>query len=102
MRLNQPGRTQPGNTASVVTIRLHVHGGESGSDVACLHHGYRDALFDETLIQPLRKISGFEACMLDAAPLVPNCLGDRIWLARRACFLDDASTFVDNADVRLA
>ncbi|GGW46847.1 hypothetical protein GCM10011452_38130 [Gemmobacter lanyuensis] len=52
-------------------------------------------------MQPLREVSGFEAYMLNAAPLVPNCSGYRIRLARRACFLDNPSTLIDNADVRL-
>ena len=39
--------------------------------------------------------------MFDAAPLMSDCPGDCVRLARGARFLDDAAAFVDDTDVRL-
>ncbi len=90
-----------GDAAGFMAIGLDAHRGEGRSDVTRLHHRDREPLTDEPLVEPLGKVSGFEADMLDAPALVPDSLGNRLRLARSACLLDDAAAFVDDADVRL-
>ena len=52
-RLEPAEADQLGDAASVVSVRLHAHGGKGCPHMAGFHYGNSEAFLDEASVEPL-------------------------------------------------